>query len=227
MENKTKRWILGGKTSPDIKDFSEKIAFNDHKIKFAVEHCRGKDVLDLGCVHHNPENYKSRFWLHKALAEVSKTLEGMDLYEEGVKYLQEVGYKIHVGNAENFDLGKKYDVIVAGDIIEHLGDLSGFLVSCKSHLKPGGKLLISTPNPWYWRNVIKALLFGTVSNNPEHTLWMCPVTLSHLVSRYGMKLEQWNFGSRYMRDRLMPFPKGLKHTGFYAVIVRSDNDVID
>ena len=222
MSKNSSHWIVGNKISPNAKDFSEKIAFNDHKIRFAIEHCRGKDVLDLGCVQHNPEYYKSRFWLHRALAEVSKTLEGLDLYEEGVEYLQQVGYHINVGNAENFNLGKQYDVIVAGDLIEHLGDLKGFLMSVHSHLRPGGKLLISTPNPWYWRNVIKALLFGTVSNNPEHTLWMCPVTLSHLVSRYNLRLVQWHFGSRYLRDRLMPLPRGIKHAGFHAVVVPSD-----
>lgn len=222
MSNQSSRWILGDKLSPNTKDFSEKIAFNDHKIHFAVEHCREKDVLDLGCVQHNPENYKSRFWLHKALAEVSSSLEGLDLYEEGVEYLRQIGYHINVGNAENFDLGKQFDVIVAGDLIEHLGDLRGFLMSCQAHLRPGGKLLVSTPNPWYWRNVVKALLFGTVSNNPEHTLWMCPVTLSQLVSRYDLRLVQWHFGSRYLRDRLMPLPKGVRHAGFHAVIIHSD-----
>ena len=222
LADQTKRWILGYESSPDIKDFSDEIAFNDHKIKFAVDHCRGKDVLDLGCVQHNPENYKSRFWLHKALAEVSKTLEGLDLYEEGVQFLRQVGYHISVGNAEDFNLGKQFDVIVAGDLIEHLADLRGFLLSCQSHLKPDGKILISTPNPWYWRNVVKALFFGKVKNNPEHTLWMCPVTLSQLVARFDLQLVQWHFGSSYMRDRLMPLPKGVKHTRFHAVIMHPD-----
>lgn len=64
------------------------------------------------------------------MAEVSKTLEGLDLYEEGVEYLRQIGYHINVGNAENYDLGRQFDVIVSGDLIEHLGDLGGFLMSC-------------------------------------------------------------------------------------------------
>jgi len=214
--------LIGSSYKANERDFSDVIAFNDHKIRFAVEHCRGKDVLDLGCVQHDPENYKSRYWLHKALAEVSGKLEGLDLYEEGVEYLRQIGYHINVGNAEDFDLGKQFDVIVAGDLIEHLADLRGFLLSCKSHLMPDGKLLISTPNPWYWRNVVKALLYGEVQNNPEHTLWMCPVTLSQLVSRYDLQLVKWHFGSSYMRDRIMPLPKGVKHTSFHAVIKHSE-----
>ena len=52
-------WLLGNSIKPNTQDFSEKIAWHDHKIRFAVHYCRDKDVLDLGCVQHNPENYKS------------------------------------------------------------------------------------------------------------------------------------------------------------------------
>jgi len=34
-------------------------------LKFAT----GKDVLDLGCVSHDPESYRSRYWVHKALVQ--------------------------------------------------------------------------------------------------------------------------------------------------------------
>lgn len=218
MADKSSDWLVGDQYPVKSRDLSEHIAFHDHKIKFAMTYCKEKDVLDLGCVQHNPENYKSRYWLHKALAHVANTLEGLDLYEDGIEYLREHGYHVHFGNAEGFDLGKQYDVIVAGDIIEHLEDLRGFLTSCRSHLRPGGKLLISTPNPWYWRNVVKAFLFGEVGNNPEHTLWMCPVTLNQLLSRHNMKIQHWHYGSRYLKDRLMPLPRGLKHTSFHAVV---------
>jgi len=211
-------WLLGDKSIPDARDFSEKIAWDDHKIRFAVSHCQGKDVLDLGCVQHNPENYKSKYWLHKALAQVANSVEGLDLYEEGVEYLRKRGYAVFVGNAENFHMEKNYDVIVAGDLIEHLGNLSGFLRSCKSHLRPGGKLLISTPNPWYWRFCLKAALFrGHVHPNPEHTLWMCPTVLEQLLTRHDMKIKSWHYGSRYLRDRIMPLPTGVKHAGFHVV----------
>jgi 2-polyprenyl-3-methyl-5-hydroxy-6-metoxy-1,4-benzoquinol methylase len=184
-----------------------------------VSHCRGKDVLDLGCVHHNPENYKSMYWLHKALKHVARTLDGIDLYEEGVDYLKERGYSVMVGNAENFRTGKTYDVIVAGDLIEHLGNLSGFLDSCKAHLRPGGKLLLSTPNPWYWRFVVKAAIFkGRVNPNREHTLWVCTTVLGQLLARHDLKIEGWHYGSRYLRDRILPLPAGVKHAGLHFLV---------
>ena len=42
---------------------------------------------------------------------------------------------------------KSFDLITAGDIVEHIGNLDGFFNSCFSNLKEDGSLLITTPNP--------------------------------------------------------------------------------
>lgn len=215
---KSTDWIIGASRPADSSDFSEEIAFRDHKIGFAVRHCRDKDVLDVGCVQHNPENYQSRFWMHRALTAVSRSVQGLDIYEEGVEYLRKKGYKVFSGDAQDFSLEQDFDVIVAGDLIEHLENPGGFLASCREHLRPGGVLLISTPNPWYWRNVAKAALFARVSNNPEHTFWICPITLQQLAARHSLEVTEVTFGSRYARDRLIPLPKGLKHTSWHAAL---------
>lgn len=222
MNSHSNEWLLGDKLQPHAPDFSDRIAWNDHKLRFLAAHCEGKDVLDLGCVQHNPNNYKSRYWVHKALAKVAKTLDGIDLYEDGVNHLKSIGYNVTTGNAENFNLEKQYDVIVAGDLIEHLGNISGFFECCKLHLRPRGKILISTPNPWHWRFILKAALFGgRVKPNPEHTLWLCPTVLSQMAARHDLKVLDWHFGSRYLRDRLIPFPKGIKHGSFHAILTRN------
>jgi len=210
------RILEGAHLRADTRYFGEDIAFGDHKIAFVAKYCQDKDVLDLGCVQHDPQSYRSRFWLHKAIAAVAKSVVGMDLHEQGVQTLKAQGFNVIAGDAENFDLGRTFDVIVAGDIIEHLGDLNGFFKSCKRHLQPDGHLLVSTPNPWYWRNTIKAALHTEVYNNPEHVCWICPRTLRQLVGRHGMELGEIQFGSRFLRDRLVPLPRGWKHTSYHA-----------
>ena len=207
----------------DFGDFGEDIAFQDHKICFVTKFARGKDVLDLGCVQHNPDNYQSRYWLHRALKEVSSSLLGLDLFEEGVRILQQRGYDVVLGDAQDFRLNQTFDVIVAGDLIEHLEDLSGFLECCTVHLRVGGRLIVSTPNPWYWRNTVKAALHTEVATNPEHTCWLCPRTLRQLVQRHGFNLGEIAFGSRYARDRFLPLPKGWRHTSFHAEVYRSND----
>lgn len=57
------------------------------------------------------------------------------------------------------DFGVKFDVIFAGEIIEHLWDDRKFIKECKEFLKPNGLLIITVPNLASWPNRIK-LLFG-------------------------------------------------------------------
>lgn len=202
-------------------DFGDDIAWSDHKIAFVMKHAEGKDVLDLGCVDHDPQGYQSRFWVHKALKQKAKSLTGMDLSQAGADFLTGHGYRVIQGDAQNFDLNHEFDIIVAGDLIEHLEDFSGFLESCKAHLKPKGSILISSPNPWYWRFIVHAILKKEVPNNPEHTCWICPRTLRQLAGRHGMDVADIEFGSRYARDRLMPLPRGIKHGAWHARVVKT------
>ena len=215
---KTDRWLLGDSLAPDTADFGGPPDLHDHKIAYVVARCRGKDVLDVGCVQHNPANYQSRYWLHGAVASQARRTVGLDMYQDGIAFLRERGFDVRPGDAQDFDLGEQFDVIVAGDVIEHLADLGGFLRSCRRHLRPGGCVVVSTPNPWYWRHVIKAALFARVGVNEEHALWLCPVTLSQLAARYDFETTEVEFGSRYLRDRLMPLPRGLRHTSFHATL---------
>jgi 2-polyprenyl-3-methyl-5-hydroxy-6-metoxy-1,4-benzoquinol methylase len=210
--------LIGGRVQADARDFADDIAWSDHCIKFYVQHARGRDVLDIGCVMHNPENYKSRYWVHKALKLVARTLIGIDLYDEGVRYLRGLGFDIVTADAQDFAIGRQFDVIVAGDVIEHLEDLAGFISSCKRHLRTDGVILISTPNPWYWRNFVHAGIKSEFNSNPEHTLWFCPRTLRQLLNRHDLDIVSLSYGSRYLRDRLLPLPPGWKHTTFHAEV---------
>lgn len=216
----TDKWLLGDSLPADRTDFGGEPDLTDHKLAYVTSRCRGLDVLDVGCVQHNPANYQSRYWLHGAIARVARRVVGLDLYSDGIAFLRERGFDVRAGDAQAFDLQEQFDVIVAGDVIEHLANLDGFIVSCLRHLRPDGSIIVSTPNPWYWRFPVKAALFGRVTVNNEHTLWLCPVTLGQLVARYDLDTTEVEFGSRYLRDRLMPLPRGLRHTSFHATLKR-------
>lgn len=195
---------------------TEPIDFNDMKTRFVIERCRGRKVLDLGCVMHDEASYNSRYFLHRAIAEVAESVVGLDLHGPGVLALQAKGFNVIQADAEHFSFNEKFSVIVAGDLIEHLGNVEGFLTSCIASLKDDGRIIIQTPNPWYWRNVVKAVLHKEVPNNAEHTCWFDPRTLRQLIERYGLTIDEIEFQSRYRRDLFMPLPRGLKHTSWAA-----------
>jgi len=203
-----------------LRPTAEPIAYDDAKIAFAIERCRGKRVLDIGCVMHDASTRHSRFWMHRALTEVASECTGLDLSSKGIATLRAEGYTVEHGDAENFSFDRPFDVIVAGDIIEHLGNPGGMLVSSLQSLAPGGMIIVQTPNPWYWRLIVKAMLYREVPNNPEHTCWFDPRTLRQLAARFGLTLGTVEFQSRYARDRLLPLPRGVKHTSWSAELIR-------
>lgn len=80
--------------------------------------------------------------------------------------------KIFQGNV--FDLPKpfeenSFDAILAGEIIEHLEQPVEFLRLCNKTLKPGGLLVISTPNPnSIWEQILTLNLSRSFFFDPEH-----------------------------------------------------------
>lgn len=54
--------------------------------------------------------------------------------------------KVVQGNAEAFDLGSKYDVIVCCQVIEHLFRPEGMVDCVSTHLKVGGIFVLTSPN---------------------------------------------------------------------------------
>lgn len=76
--------------------------------------------------------------------------EGVDIDPEKVSSGQKRGLTIHCGRAEEFLRGKQqtFDGIMMSHIIEHLpaNVLIELLTECYSALKPGGRLIIISPN---------------------------------------------------------------------------------
>ena len=191
------------------------IDWSDSKIKFIVSRCENKNVLDLGCVEHSLDRFSNSKWVHRALKDKADDLIGLDYLEDEVKALREVGLNIIYGNAEDFNLGAKFDVIVAGDLIEHLNNYGNFIKCCVEHMTEQSLLIITSANPWHWHKVVRSSL-GEVPVNFEHTCWMTPICLNQLCERYGLKLTAVEYGSSRLRDSFLPLPKRLRHSSWYA-----------
>lgn len=199
---------------------SSDIAWSDHRIRFFADHIAGKRVLDIGCVEHDREKFNSPYWVHRAVAASAGSVVGIDYDQAGVAFLREHGFDVRVADACDFDLGETFDAIVAGEVIEHLDNAAGFLRSCRRHLKPDGMLLITTPNPWYWRHIAKAVIRGRVQSNVEHVCWIDPVLMGQLAARHGFALreEEVEYGTREWYNRILPLPRMIKHSTWHAVL---------
>ncbi len=199
---------------------------NDHKINFVTKYCIGKSALDIGCVMHDPKRYTSPYWLHGAIEKVAFELVGIDIDREGIKYLQNIGYNIIYADAQNFFLNRTFDVIVAGDVLEHLENFDGFFKCCKNHMHENSILLISTPNPWHWINIIRSAFYYDFHVNREHVCYFSMRTLKQLLARYNFEIKDIKFGARGIW-RFIPLPNGWKHTSFHVMAQTMKDHIID
>jgi 2-polyprenyl-3-methyl-5-hydroxy-6-metoxy-1,4-benzoquinol methylase len=139
-----------------------------------------KSVLDIGCA----SRYGRDDWLHGLLAKDTADVVGIDMNEKTIAELQAAGYNVVLADAQDFDLGRRFEVVFAGELIEHLDNVHGFLTSVRRHLAPGGRLVLTTPNAFYIGNFIYRL-GGHARVHPQHTAWYCESTLRRVVNVNG------------------------------------------
>jgi len=161
---------------------------NDEILSQIHSHVKNKKVLDVGCIEHRLENKnKDRIWVHDFLRNTCKEVTGIDIVKEDIIKLRKEGYNVYYSNAETFKLNKKFEVIFAGELIEHLSNPGLFLNKCKDHLEKDGILIITTPNAFSLKRIFNIILKYTndPSVNKEHTCWFSPKVLKELLLRYN------------------------------------------
>lgn len=164
-----------------------------------VESCRGKRVLHVGCTDYPITTYKieNNKLLHARLVQVATEVIGLDIDKEGIETLSSLmpDQKFLVHSAEELDqcealAGQTFDVIVAADVIEHVSNIGLFLAGIRNKLNPGGQLLITTPQAFAIKRMMAMILMGYEYVHPDHIAYFSVSTLSRILSRYDLKVEQ-------------------------------------
>jgi len=108
----------------------------------------GPTILDMGC---------GMGWFANELARFGPTT-GIDLCDEAIARAKSNFPRVtfHAGNVFEMRLPKgHFDVVVSQEVIAHVPDQSGYLERAALALKPGGYLIVTTPNRFvhernYW-----------------------------------------------------------------------------
>lgn len=157
--------------------------------EYLVAEIAGKSVIDIGVCEHTSERMGSAAWKHSLIREHAREVVGVDIIEDLVEDLQKRGMDVVVCDATSDTyLGRTFDVIHAGDVIEHVDNPVAFLRFCKRHLAPGGKVIVRTPNLYCFNYVYLQGKFGTDKSNLEHLFALSPVHALELGRRSGLRL---------------------------------------
>lgn len=169
-------------------------------------------VLDIGVVGHTIERADDPRWKHNQIKKVATRVVGIDILEEPVLILQGRGFDIRLCDAtSNTDIGERFNRIVIGDVIEHVDNPVALLRFAARHLEPGGRIMCTTPNPFYVGNILDIIRDGIFITNAEHVSWITPTMALELAHRADVRLHSyWHAsgkGNTYFRRTMIGFLK--------------------
>lgn len=191
-----------------MREKNDKKKFVFDRWEFIKKIVENKEVLDFGCAElvgttNNPE--KKERWLHGKIKKIAKKLVGVEISEEQSEALRKKGFEIITGNAEIVEINDKFDVIMAGELIEHLSNPGIFLDRVKNFLREEGKLILTTPNRFnfllfcksFWNNSIPTY----EKEIAKHVFYFDENSLKDLLIRHEYYIEDvayyQSFGKNY------------------------------
>lgn len=209
-----KSYIYDGKnyTKNEIREMvdlhgAHEQARKDGRIRHTLRMIEGKNVLDVGCGIGG---------LSKLMAEKGFDVHAIDVIDQSIKIAQEFNNVEGKTRYEVRDLLKNpfpensFDCVTFLETVEHVENPATYLREFYRILKPGGFLILSTPNATSLKNILYALshrkklkrdlLAKEISVEPrsvgtqlEHiNNWDFP-TLIRLIDRCGFEYAEHNY----------------------------------
>jgi len=150
----------------------------------------GKDVLDVGVVDHCPRAQHRSDWLHDRIVRTAKSVLGLDVLASEVERLGHEGYQVRLMDFTDAVPEGNYDLIVCGEVIEHVPSPQKIFRSATRVLRPGGRIVLTTPNPYFTRRIFDSIRHVS-RDSADHVALFSPWNIAEMASREGMMLVSY------------------------------------
>lgn len=195
------------------------------RIELLTRLARGRRVVHVGFVDAGFEAMQARSeeWLHEHLAGSAKELIGIDIDAAGVEAARRRGYEAYELDCRDAAavaaLGlRPADLVIAGEVLEHVDDPAAFLDGLHALVNEQGSLVVTVPNATGLLNTAAALV-GREVQHPDHVAMYTWRTLTNLLSRHRWQATQVATFVREVKVH-QSVPLGMQLLGFGARMVR-------
>jgi 2-polyprenyl-3-methyl-5-hydroxy-6-metoxy-1,4-benzoquinol methylase len=159
---------------------SEQIRFTYFKneiLRF-VSKDKKYNLLDIGCSQLDFDNINTNIQSF-----------GIDINDS--KVYDEAHFKKCNLDKESLPFRAGYfDIVVAGEVLEHLKRPFEFVEEISRVLRSGGILLLSTPNPQYYLEILKECIGNKTLDDKDHLNLFSRIHLTSYAEKYNLKLEK-------------------------------------
>jgi SAM-dependent methyltransferase len=136
----------------------------------------GRRVLDLGCRYGAPT---------RAYARGNEVI-GVDVDREALAEAAKLGIETQWADVDEplpFD-DASFDVVVAGELLEHVRDPARLVSEAQRVLRPGGRFVGSVPNAFRLKNRLRFLLGRKPEEDPTHLHMFSPDDVRALLDGF-------------------------------------------
>ncbi len=163
--------------------------------KWIIDRCRGKAVLHLGCTDSpmTADRLATGRLLHQQLLNVSQHLVGIDLDRCALEMLREKAkipnlYHHNIEDLRTLPLKETFDIILAGEVVEHLDNVGLFFDSCRTLMGEHTVLIVTVPNAYSVKRFLSACFLRTEHVHPDHSAYFSPSTLACVARRHSLRI---------------------------------------
>ena len=165
------------------------IATQPDRDGFILSRCKSKSVLNVGCVGTKSITDS----MHIKINEVSSSCIGIDINRIGLDYLTKFNPSLELFDSDistedfsNSSIGsRKFDLIIFGEVLEHMASPGTALVNAASLLNPNGSVLLTVPNAFCLTNVLANIIRGKELVRQDHVCYFSYSTIYRLLSMTG------------------------------------------
>jgi SAM-dependent methyltransferase len=156
--------------------------------------------------------------LHYELAKVAGSLTGIDINPFAIEIMRRaVPGRYIVGDIMDTSLPDRFkddlfEVIIFADVVEHLDNFGMALRNLSGMLAPGGVIVISTANAFFFGGFVK-MLFRYETTHVEHTCHFSYLTLKRTLEMNGLRIVDFMF---YTHKRLDQFDSWMHRVDHYV-----------
>ena len=150
----------------------------------------GKRVLDLGC----------RYGALTRAYAAGNGVVGLDVDREALAEAAKLGIDTRWADVEQpLELpDESFDVVVAGELFEHLRNPAAVVAEAGRVLRPGGRLVGSVPNAYRLKNRLRFLAGRPPEQDPTHLHMFAPDDVRALLAGWE------DVELRFISGRLVP-----------------------
>jgi SAM-dependent methyltransferase len=113
-------------------------------------------------------------------------VDGLEISEYASDYLENIGFSMYCGNIDTLQIDKKYDIILAYEVVEHFGDPKASFSGIFNHLAAGGVFIFSTGNSKSLRAIFSGAKWDYFLP-PQHLFYYSGRTITRYLEQAGFK----------------------------------------